>query len=124
MPDPQQEVSSSELPGRARTLYRRILGGGRSSTERSTSSTATNQRTPGIRHPGEDALDRHRRDLGSDHPQTLSCAHNLASTLRSSGEHERARALDEDTLDRYRRVLGADHPSTLRSANSVAVDLS
>jgi hypothetical protein len=71
----------------------------------------------------EDALARRRRNLGKDHPKTLTSASNLAIDLRHLGESERARELDEDTLVRRRRVLGKDHPETLRSANDLAVDL-
>ena len=58
----------------------------------------------------QDTLDRHRRVLGEDHPDTLFSAHNLAVDLRKLGEVRAARDLTRDTLDRRRRVLGQDHP--------------
>ncbi|WP_405566925.1 tetratricopeptide repeat protein [Streptomyces sp. NBC_01167] len=64
----------------------------------------------------EDLLERQRRVLGDDHPDTLRAAANLAVDLAASGEVEAARALGEDTLERQRRVLGEDHPNTLRTA--------
>ena len=60
----------------------------------------------------QDTLDRRRRVLGQDHPDTLTAAHNLATDLRELGEVQAARDLDQDTLDRRRRVLGQDHPDT------------
>jgi Tetratricopeptide repeat len=68
-------------------------------------------------------LDRRRRVLGDDHPDTLPSANNLADDLRRLGEVQAARDLDQDTLDRRRRVLGDDHPDTLTSANNLAIDL-
>ena len=71
----------------------------------------------------QDTLDRNRRVLGDDHPDTLASAHNLAIDLRALGEVQAARDLDQDTLTRMRRVLGDDHPDTLASASNLAVDL-
>ena len=61
----------------------------------------------------QDTLDRYRRVLGEDHPDTLRAAVQLAFDLSALGEYQAARELDEDTLARYRRVLGEDHPDTL-----------
>jgi hypothetical protein len=71
----------------------------------------------------QDTLDRYRRVLGDDHPDTLRTASNLANDLADLGEVQAARDLDQDTLDRYRRVLGDDHPDTLRTASNLATDL-
>ncbi|MET7960971.1 tetratricopeptide repeat protein, partial [Micromonospora zamorensis] len=64
-----------------------------------------------------------RAVLGSDHPDTLASASNLAADLRRLGELDRARVLDEDILARRRAVLGSDHPDTLASASNLAADL-
>jgi len=61
----------------------------------------------------QDTLDRRRRVLGDDHPDTLASAGNLAIVLHAQGEVQAARDLFQDTLDRRRRVLGDDHPDTL-----------
>jgi hypothetical protein len=71
----------------------------------------------------QDTLERRRRVLGRDHPDTLYSAYNLAADLRELGEVEAARDLDQDTLERRRRVLGHDHPDTLRSAYNLATEL-
>ena len=71
----------------------------------------------------QDTLDRRRRILGQDHPDTLATANDLASNLSLLGEVRAARDLDQDTLDRRRRVLGEDHPDTLHSASHLAADL-
>ena len=71
----------------------------------------------------EDTLARRRRDLGDDHPDTLTSASNLAISLRAAREYQAARELNEDTLARRRRVLGDDHPDTLTSASNLAMSL-
>jgi hypothetical protein len=71
----------------------------------------------------EEALARHRRVLGRNHPDTLCSANNLANDLQRLGEYEAARELHEDTLTRRRRILGEDHPETLDSASNLAGDL-
>ena len=64
----------------------------------------------------EDTLARRRRDLGEDHPDTLTAASNLAAALFELGEYQAARELNEDILARRRRVLGEDHRDTGASA--------
>jgi len=71
----------------------------------------------------QDTLARRRRVMGTDHPETLWSASNLAADLRALGKVQAARDLDQDTLARRRRVLGADHPDTLRSEGNLADDL-
>ena len=73
--------------------------------------------------PRPHGLDRRRRVLGEDHPDTLSSARSLAPDLSALGAYERARDLDEDSLTRYRRVLGEDHPATRRSERHLAMVL-
>lgn len=89
--------------------------------------TAEGGSQPGIyeqaRDLGADTLDRRRRVLGPDHPNTLKTAHGLAWSLGELGEHAKARDLNTDTLDRYRRVLGPDHPDTLKTAQNLAWNL-
>src|SRR6266702_1254116 len=71
----------------------------------------------------EDTLARRRRDLGEDHPDTLTSAGGMAVSIGHGGEHQAARELGEDTLARRRRVLGEDHPDTLASASGLAISL-
>jgi len=61
--------------------------------------------------------------LGSDHPQALQVATNLARTLHEMGRYEQARQLDAKTLEHSRRTLGDDHPDTLISASNLAANL-
>ncbi|HTQ90153.1 MAG TPA: tetratricopeptide repeat protein, partial [Streptosporangiaceae bacterium] len=68
-------------------------------------------------------LDRQRRVLGENHPETLACANNLGVDLHALGGLQAARDLHQDILDRRRRILGQDHPDTLASADDLAADL-
>ena len=71
----------------------------------------------------KEILERRRRILGEDHPDTLRSADNLATDLRMLGEVQAAHDLHKEILERRRRILGEDHPDTLRSASNLAVDL-
>jgi len=64
-----------------------------------------------------------RQQLGPDHYDTLSAAHNLARAYNETQDYERARALVEDTLKRRRRLYGDEDPDTLDSAHNLAVEL-
>jgi tetratricopeptide (TPR) repeat protein len=64
-------------------------------------------------------MERQRRIMGDDHPNTLGAISNLAGVLRMLGELEEAEALFREALDRRRRVLGEAHPHTLTSINNV-----
>src|SRR5438445_3679611 len=70
----------------------------------------------------EDTLARRRRDLGEDHPDTLTAASGLAVSLRAAGEYQAARELGEDTLARRRRLV-EDDPHTLTSADGIAATM-
>lgn len=76
------------------------------------------------RRIAEDTLARRRRTLGSDAPQTLQSANDLAVILNRLGiSASQAREVYEDTLARRRRVLGDDHPDTLQSSLNLGIAL-
>lgn len=68
-------------------------------------------------------LERSRRILGEDHPETLTAANNVALALADQGDLESARQLQEEVLERRRRVLGEDHTDTLTAAGNLAASL-
>jgi len=73
-------------------------------------------------------LTRRAHDLyctlhGTDHPDTLILAGNLAVRLAALGAYELARDLEEDTLARCRGILGDDDPVTLALASNLALRL-
>ena len=80
------------------------------------------------RYPEARALDEasfawRRNALGSDHPETLIAAHDLAVDLRKLREVEASRDPLRDTLTRRRSVLGEDDPETLATAGNLGVTL-
>lgn len=56
--------------------------------------------------------------LGSDHPDTLRCAHELSRALIAAGALLPARKLLDDTVDRLVGALGASHPRTRAAAET------
>jgi hypothetical protein len=58
--------------------------------------------------------------LGSEHPDTLSTANNLAIALKSQGKYGEAETMYRETLAVQQRVLGREHPETLRTVNNLA----
>lgn len=65
-------------------------------------------------------LDAMRRVLGSEHPDTLTCAGELAKLYAVEGNVARAEALAIQILQIRRRVLGPERPDTLDSMRGVA----
>ena len=61
-----------------------------------------------------------RRVLGEEHPDTLTSAGNLASSLSDQGKHAEAEEMLRAALAVCRRVLGSAHPDTLATAESLA----
>jgi non-specific serine/threonine protein kinase/serine/threonine-protein kinase len=64
----------------------------------------------------EKSLERRRRLLGPEHPDTLAAMHALADVYNDQGKYTQAEKLTEETLDLRRRVLGEDHRDTLATA--------
>ena len=67
------------------------------------------------------AYEIYERELGEEHPSTLTTLHNLANLYRSRGEYEKARELYERVREVSEQVLGGEHPSTLITLNQLAV---
>ncbi|MGQ4437157.1 tetratricopeptide repeat protein [Streptomyces sp. SAS_260] len=63
------------------------------------------------------------RQLGRNHPDTLSSRNDLALSLRNLGRVQEAVELQRDALAASERVLGADHPGTLTARNNLALAL-
>jgi eukaryotic-like serine/threonine-protein kinase len=61
----------------------------------------------------ERAVEARRRDLGDDHPRTLTAIHNHASIYYDRGQFDECRRLYEKAVEDSRRKLGDDHPTTL-----------
>ncbi|MFF4625808.1 tetratricopeptide repeat protein [Nonomuraea jabiensis] len=60
------------------------------------------------------------KNLGPDHPNTITSKSNLAGAYRTAGDLQRAIPLLEQTLTENERALGIDHPSLITSRNNLA----
>src|SRR5205823_4712440 len=65
-------------------------------------------------------LDTSKRVLGSEHPDALMVAGNLANTLQSERQFQEAEKLQREVLEKRRKALGPDNPGTLFSTNNLA----
>lgn len=68
----------------------------------------------------EQVLEVRRRELGTDHMDTLSAMNTLADTFYAEGDLQKARLLEEQVLESLSRQFGADHPNTLKAMNNLA----
>jgi tetratricopeptide (TPR) repeat protein len=60
----------------------------------------------------KEVLEKMRRILGAEHPDTISAMNNLASTLGDQGQLDEAMALLEVAVQRMKRIHGDEHPHT------------
>ncbi|KAH8826740.1 hypothetical protein DL96DRAFT_1211556 [Flagelloscypha sp. PMI_526] len=66
-------------------------------------------------------LANQKRNLGEEHPDTLSTMNNLASTYTCLGRYAEAHGLYLSVVANEKRILGDDHPHTLSSMNNLAM---
>ena len=71
-------------------------------------------------HFQEQSLEARRRLLGSEDPETLAAAGNLAAVLQAQGDYPAARALLDEVLEARRRLLGPAQRETLVAAGNLA----
>ena len=67
-----------------------------------------------------EAADLRKKELGAEHPDTLTSMANLASTFWNQGRWKEAEELEVQTMETFKRVLGEEHPSTLTSMANLA----
>jgi tetratricopeptide (TPR) repeat protein len=66
--------------------------------------------------------DANVKQLGADHPDTLTTIHNLARAYWSLKRLDRSVPLSEEVLPRQEKKLGRDHPSTLLTVANLGVN--
>jgi tetratricopeptide (TPR) repeat protein len=71
----------------------------------------------------QEAIIVRERELGANHPDTLTSISNLASVLRRQGRYEEAESMNRRALKGYEKELGANHPDTLTSVGNLALVL-
>jgi tetratricopeptide (TPR) repeat protein len=64
-----------------------------------------------------------KRDLGSEHPETLSAMNNLAASLYAQGDLSAARNLQAQVLEGSLRASGPENPETLTTKVNLAATL-
>jgi hypothetical protein len=70
----------------------------------------------------KEVLEKMRRILGEEHPDTISGMNNLANTLGDQGQLDEAAKLMKEVLEKRKRILGEEHPKT-KSAKTNLVRL-
>ena len=60
----------------------------------------------------QDVLEKRRRILGDEHPDTISAMNNLANTLGDQGRLDKASTLFKEAYQRSVSTLGQSHPRT------------
>jgi tetratricopeptide (TPR) repeat protein len=70
--------------------------------------------------PTRGALEIRRRELGPEHPDTLTSQALLGMVLIQQGRHEEAEACLKEALAGRQRVLGADAPGTIYTLSGLA----
>ncbi|KAF2193987.1 TPR-like protein, partial [Zopfia rhizophila CBS 207.26] len=69
------------------------------------------------------ALEGREKELGEQHPSTLTSVSNLAGVLGYQGKYDEAEKLNRRALEGYEKKLGEQHPSTLTSVSNLALML-
>jgi Tetratricopeptide repeat len=67
-----------------------------------------------------EVLEKRKRILGDEHPDTIGAMNNLAITLGDLGQLEEAIALLEVAAPQIRRIFGDEHPHTRLVVNNLA----
>ncbi|OBT53786.1 hypothetical protein VE04_07701 [Pseudogymnoascus sp. 24MN13] len=68
----------------------------------------------------QEAIVVRERELGVNHPDTLTSVSNLASVLQRQGRYKEAESMNRRALEGRERELGVNHPSTLTSVSNLA----
>jgi tetratricopeptide (TPR) repeat protein len=66
-----------------------------------------------------DVVERFRRVMGEDYPDTLVAIGNMGALLRELGKLAEAEVYAADAVQRSRRVMGADHPNTISALDNL-----
>ncbi|KAL8907437.1 MAG: hypothetical protein Q9207_001407 [Kuettlingeria erythrocarpa] len=72
----------------------------------------------------QEVLEKRRRILGDEHPDTITAMKNLANTLSDQGQLDKAASMQQEVLEKTRRILGDEHPNTTSAMSNLANTLS
>jgi hypothetical protein len=68
----------------------------------------------------KEVLEKRRRILSEEHPDTITAISNLVNTLGDQGHLDEAISLLEETVQKMRRIHGDQHPHTKVAVNNLA----
>jgi hypothetical protein len=71
----------------------------------------------------KEVLEKRRRILGEEHPDTITAMNNLASTLGDQGQLEEAAQMKKEVLEKMWRILGEEDPDTISAMSNLASTL-
>jgi tetratricopeptide (TPR) repeat protein len=71
----------------------------------------------------KEVLEKRRRILGEEHPDTITAMSNLAITLGEQGQLEEAARIEKEVLENMRRIFGENHLSTISAMKNLAITL-
>jgi tetratricopeptide (TPR) repeat protein len=66
-----------------------------------------------------EVMEKYRRTLGEDHPNTLASINNMGGLLNAIGRPIEAVPFFREASEKCRRILGDEHPQTLNSINNL-----
>eukprot|EP00435_Cladocopium_sp_Y103_P012355 s3026_g3.t1 len=66
-------------------------------------------------------LDEHKRQMGSEHPETLNAMSGLAMVLKGLGHYGESAELRRTAKVACEKILGPEHPQTLTCINDLAI---
>ncbi|KAF2464786.1 uncharacterized protein BDR25DRAFT_319046 [Lindgomyces ingoldianus] len=70
-----------------------------------------------------EVLEKRKRILGDEHPDTISAMNNLASTLGDQGQLDEAAKMKREVLEKMTRIFGDEHPKTREATENLDVSL-
>jgi tetratricopeptide (TPR) repeat protein len=65
------------------------------------------------------SLEIREKELGREHPDTLTSVSQLGSVLERQGKYDEAEAMHRRALEGYEKALGREHPNTLTSVSNL-----
>ncbi|MCX6982540.1 MAG: tetratricopeptide repeat protein [Verrucomicrobia bacterium] len=68
---------------------------------------------------GRRLIKENERNVGAEHPETLTCVNNLGAMLWDKGDYDRAERLTRRALQGREKALGSEHRDTLQSASNL-----
>eukprot|EP00747_Dinoflagellata_sp_TGD_P011747 gnl/TRDRNA2_/TRDRNA2_121042_c3_seq1.p1 gnl/TRDRNA2_/TRDRNA2_121042_c3~~gnl/TRDRNA2_/TRDRNA2_121042_c3_seq1.p1 ORF type:complete len:186 (-),score=26.30 gnl/TRDRNA2_/TRDRNA2_121042_c3_seq1:87-578(-) len=64
-----------------------------------------------------------KKQMGAEHPRTLTFMTNLATALHALGQHAEAESFYREVLAVQQRLLGSEHPDTVATMSHLAKTL-